>query len=190
METFYALLALCAGNSSVTGEFPSQRPVAGSFGVFFGLCLNKRLSEQSRGWWFETLSNSLWCHCNVPRGRIPTIYIHLSVLKWQKTQMYFIFRKINSAWERLIETVLKHHWYPVKCYRAPDIFKKYSTTLTLNEYLYQRRLQTYGNAFIKVVWLSRVIATQTFYRQKLKGNYRFGRACLQITNNSERLSKL
>ena len=27
MEAFSALLALCAGNSPVTGEFPSQRPV-------------------------------------------------------------------------------------------------------------------------------------------------------------------
>ena len=27
METVSALLALCAGNSSVTGEFPAQRPV-------------------------------------------------------------------------------------------------------------------------------------------------------------------
>ena len=32
-ETFSALLALCAGNSPVTGEFPSQRPVTGSFDV-------------------------------------------------------------------------------------------------------------------------------------------------------------
>ena len=35
METFSALLALCVGNSPVTDEFPSQRPVTGSFGVFF-----------------------------------------------------------------------------------------------------------------------------------------------------------
>ena len=35
--TFSALLALCAGNSSVTGEFPSQRPVTRSFGFFFDL---------------------------------------------------------------------------------------------------------------------------------------------------------
>ena len=27
--------------------------------------LNKRLSKQSWGWWFETLSRSLWRHCNV-----------------------------------------------------------------------------------------------------------------------------
>ena len=37
METFSALLALCEGNhrSPVTGGFPSQRPVAQSFGIFF-----------------------------------------------------------------------------------------------------------------------------------------------------------
>ena len=63
-ETFSALLALCAGNSPVTGEFPSQRPVTRSFDVFFGLCLNKRLSKQSWGWWFKTPSRSLWRHCN------------------------------------------------------------------------------------------------------------------------------
>ena len=45
METFSALLALCVGNSPVTGEFPSQRPVTRSFGVFFGLSLNQRLSK-------------------------------------------------------------------------------------------------------------------------------------------------
>ena len=39
METFSALLALCAGNPPVTGEFPSQRPVTRSFDVFFDLRL-------------------------------------------------------------------------------------------------------------------------------------------------------
>ena len=63
METFSALLAICVGNSPVTGEFPSQRPVMQSFDVFF-LRLNKRLSKQSWGWWFEMPSLSLWRHCN------------------------------------------------------------------------------------------------------------------------------
>ena len=35
METFLALLAICAGNSPVSGEFPAQRPVTRSFDVFF-----------------------------------------------------------------------------------------------------------------------------------------------------------
>ena len=41
-------LALCAGNSPVTGKFPSQRPVTRNFDVFFDLRLHKRLSEQPR----------------------------------------------------------------------------------------------------------------------------------------------
>ena len=53
METFSVLLALCAGNSLVTSEFPEQKPVTQNFDVFFDLRLNKQLSKQSRGWWFE-----------------------------------------------------------------------------------------------------------------------------------------
>ena len=37
MEIFSALLAICAGNSPVTGEFLAQKPVTRSFGVFFDL---------------------------------------------------------------------------------------------------------------------------------------------------------
>ena len=51
------------------GEFtghrwiPPQRPVTRSFDVFFVLCLSKRLSKQSLGWWFETPSCPLWRQC-------------------------------------------------------------------------------------------------------------------------------
>ena len=64
METFSTLLAHFAGNSLVTGEFPSQRPVTRSFDVSFDLRLNKRLSKQAWCWWFETPSCSLWRHFN------------------------------------------------------------------------------------------------------------------------------
>ena len=64
METFSALLVICAGKSPVPGEFPTQRPGTRSFDVFFDLRLNRRLSKQSWGWWFEMLSRPLWCHCN------------------------------------------------------------------------------------------------------------------------------
>ena len=37
MEIFSALLAICAGNSPVTGDFPAQRPVTRSFDVFCDL---------------------------------------------------------------------------------------------------------------------------------------------------------
>ena len=62
-----ATLAICVGNSPVTGEFPTQRPVTRSFDVFFDLRLNKRLSKQSWGRWFATLLRPLWRHCNGSR---------------------------------------------------------------------------------------------------------------------------
>ena len=54
---------LC-GEFTGPGEFPTQRPVTRSFDVFFDLRLNKRLSKQPWGWWFETPSWSLWRQCN------------------------------------------------------------------------------------------------------------------------------
>ena len=60
MEAFSALLAICAGNSPVPGEFPAQRPVTRSFDVFVDL----RLSKQWWGRWFETLLRPLWRHRN------------------------------------------------------------------------------------------------------------------------------
>ena len=50
--------------------------------IFFYLRLNKRLGKQSRRWWFETPSFSLWRHCNI---------------KWLACRWYFErhFHKIN-----------------------------------------------------------------------------------------------
>ena len=62
METFSALLAICAGNSPVPGEFPTRRPATRDFDAFFDLHPNKRLSIQWWGWWFETQSCPLWRH--------------------------------------------------------------------------------------------------------------------------------
>ena len=66
MVTFSASLAICAGNSPVPGEFSAQRSVTRSVDVFFDLRPNKRLSKQSRGWWFEPPSRPVrrwhvWC---------------------------------------------------------------------------------------------------------------------------------
>ena len=85
METLSALLAICAGNSPGTGEFPAQRPVALSFDVFFDLRLNKRLSEQSWGWWFETLSCPLWRYWYLEKLYIemsPNILTSLGLSRW------------------------------------------------------------------------------------------------------------
>ena len=84
METFSALQAICAGNSPVTDEFPSQRPVTRSFDVL--LDLNKRLSKQSSwGWWFETSSRSLWRHCNVLLWLSVRVTVSINVIDIQIT---------------------------------------------------------------------------------------------------------
>ena len=49
MEIFSALLAICVGNSPITGEFPAQRPVTRSFDVFFDLRLNGWVNNGEAG---------------------------------------------------------------------------------------------------------------------------------------------
>ena len=82
METFSALLAICAGNSSVPDEFPTQRPVTQSFDVLFALHPNKRLSKHWWDWWFDTLSRPLWRHC---KG-----YFKLWIVSWQNQAFTWI----------------------------------------------------------------------------------------------------
>ena len=77
---------LC-GEFTGPGEFPAQRPVTRSFDVFFDLRLNKRLSKQSRGWWFETPSWSLWRHCNAALG------LHLN--------QYWLYHEQKSIHQKL-----------------------------------------------------------------------------------------
>ena len=66
METFSVSPALCERKASVIGGFPHKKLVTRSFGVFFDLHPNKRLSKQSRRRWFQTPSCSLLRHCNEP----------------------------------------------------------------------------------------------------------------------------
>ena len=40
-------------STSVTGEFPAQKPATRIFDVFFDLRLNEPLSKHSWDWWFE-----------------------------------------------------------------------------------------------------------------------------------------
>ena len=88
-----ALLAPCAGNSPVTDEFPSQRLVTRSFDVFFDLRLNKQLSKQSWGWWFETPSCSLWRHCY----ELPLVPPMSSLTVWFPTFFPFFVQTLRHV---------------------------------------------------------------------------------------------
>ena len=100
METFSTLLALCARNSQVTGEFSSQKPVTRSFDVVFDPRLNKRLSKQSRRRWFETPLRSLLRHCNVD-------FLSTTIIIHDRLQ----FVAFLSIWDAIILSNIKIYSY-------------------------------------------------------------------------------
>ena len=87
---------LC-GEFTGHGEFPVQKLVTRSFNVFSDPCLNKRLSKQSWGLWFETSSCSLWRHCNGFEWYDQLLMCRLKLWEWRlqkpgigyKWNMYF-----------------------------------------------------------------------------------------------------
>ena len=116
METFSALLIHCAGNSSVIGEFPAQRPVTWSFDVSFDLHLDKFFSKQSWGWWFETPLRSLWRHRNGLERNCRWFCSGLNVLtintlRPRQNGRHFqtTFSNVFS-WMKMYEFRLKFHW--------------------------------------------------------------------------------
>ena len=104
---------LC-GEFTGPGEFPTQRPVTRSFDVFFDLRLNKRLSKQPWGWWFETPSWSSWRHCNAK------LFSCFHLVKR-------IFSHNRSPWLpdkqfRLIDMALhSKQMRPLQCYRNQPV---------------------------------------------------------------------
>ena len=107
METFSALLALCAGNSPITKEFPSQRPVTRSFDVLFDRRLNKRLSKQPWGWWFEMPSRSLWRHCNDTHElRDYHWHVEFFVQTWTVICIFIPF--IHTEMSQMVEIFPRH----------------------------------------------------------------------------------
>ena len=125
METFSALLALCAGNSPVTGEFPTQRPVTRSFDVFFDLRVNKRLSKQSWGWWFKTPVSSLWRHCNANLSNklpLPIQWRPMSAMPSQFTSSWISVRNIVHT-DNKENIKVPHHWpFVWRIHQSPVFF--------------------------------------------------------------------
>ena len=70
------------------------------FDVFFDLRLNKRLSKQSWGWWFETLSRPLWRHRND---------YHLDFLAYLLPD-YLVHHIGYTCWLNHIQNSLYYHY--------------------------------------------------------------------------------
>ena len=80
METFSALLPFVRG---------IHRSSDAELWCFLDLRLNKRLSKQSWGWWFESPSRLLWRHCYVSWSHVSVLSTkrhrraHDDVIKWK-----------------------------------------------------------------------------------------------------------
>ena len=111
METFSVLLAFCAGNSPVPGKFPAQRPLTRSFDVLFDLRLNKRLSKQSWGCWFETLSCSLWRNFNGKTCIIHQLRVWISYKLVAISNLRYSYWYGSNNWQFIHKMITQHQYH-------------------------------------------------------------------------------
>ena len=116
MQTFSALLALCAGNSPVTGVFPSQRPVTRSFDVFLDLRLNKRSSKQLWGWRFKTPSRSLLRHV-----------INISLHTYFHSNAWHLGLLSHTFWQSWTDLIINLDVQPEACFLAVFLNSHFSS---------------------------------------------------------------
>ena len=155
MEAFSALLAICAGNSPVPGEFPAQRPVTRSFDVFFDLRPNKQLSKQRWGWWFETPSWSLWRHRNGDRrdGCISVADTQLKFHLFSWLYVPLIFSATDTISERhyilkhiSVHLIIKYTYFDYKHHEFGLLYAVIQTEVTVNSLYYHVHVHSW-------VWL-------------------------------------
>ena len=105
MEAFSALLAICAGNSPVSGEFPAQRPVTRGFDAFFDLArINGWVNNRQAGD-LRRHRAPLWRHRNDSEkmAGIRVLRPFLNVLRPEQ----FCRRQIVVAW---YYSTRQYHW--------------------------------------------------------------------------------
>ena len=95
---------------------PTQMPVTRSFNVFFDLRLNKQLSKQSWGWWFETPWCSLWRHCNA--GNAYDNHILRLVYRYYVFIDISIFRRYEILMSRSEDEYIYIYIYICVCVRV------------------------------------------------------------------------
>ena len=102
METFSALLSICAGNSPVTGEFLTQRPVTRRFDVSL-------ICAWINGWVHNRKAGDLGrhrAHCDVtvmsihkaPYTVLTFVEIYLNVFVYVTTQRFLLICPYAMQW--------------------------------------------------------------------------------------------
>ena len=108
METFSALLAFCAGNSPVTGEFPAQRPVTRGFDFYLiwalttGLVNNRDAGDLRRHHVHHDITVMIFC-LQIPTSvRAPRVPMVAPV--WTRSTGFNVIA-LQGGWTRLVKQV-------------------------------------------------------------------------------------
>ena len=121
METCSASLAFVRGIHRWLRGIPLTQTSDAELWCFFDLRLNKRFNKQSRRRWFETLSRSLWRHCNVVPNSDPMTWAAVGSFGIQRgvtfaqfwigeTVQIGGFRALWNEWPKIWHTALP--WLP------------------------------------------------------------------------------
>ena len=115
METFPALLALCAGNSPVAGEFPSQRSVTRSCFLWSAPWINGWVKNREAGHLrrhrthydvivmemnnisFSSMKISLKSVPGGPNNNIPALYQIMACRHYHLNQWWLVYRRIYAS---------------------------------------------------------------------------------------------
>ena len=116
---------LC-GEFTGSHRIPLTKAIDVRLWCFFDLRLNKQFSKQSWGWWFETLSRSLWGHCNEAFTYHVFRLTHISLYKmaaisqtifldagsWVKRFVFWLFwLKFHWTLFLRIQLTITQHWF-------------------------------------------------------------------------------
>ena len=123
MKIFFALLALCGGNSLVTGEFPRQRPVTRSFDISL-ICawINGWVNNRDAGdlrrhrahydvtlmvmaWWFH-YHKQCWLGSLAPYDSTRNRWVTLDETEQQIRILYQFTHKDLETHEHVVSTVV------------------------------------------------------------------------------------
>ena len=138
-------------------EFPIQRPVTRSFDVFFDLRLNKRLSKQWWGWWFETLSRPLWHHRNV-KDLFHIIAYHNA---YRTTKEICIHK--HQQWQVLhLEIVLLTCWSNAQIYIYIYIYSVHVSVMCVNTLRPRQNGRHFADDIFKCIFLNENVWIRNF----------------------------
>ena len=108
IETFSTLLAICAGNSPVTGAFPTQKPVTRSLDVFFDFRMNGWVNNGEAGdlgrhrAHYDVIVMSIICHvfwtsetcCLFHHVLVDNVVPKIDVIVWKDMCMPTIYNDV------------------------------------------------------------------------------------------------